>query len=116
MNESVSIARSEDRIASLESKGRIVVLVALGERLLGWIALQDELRPGARATIQRLLDAGVEPVLLTGAARATAESLAEALAVEHVRPEVAPDDRGAEVRALGTSASGVGALGSPRLD
>lgn len=116
MNESVSIARAEDRIAELEAKGRNVILVALAERLLGWIAVQDEMRPGARPTVQRLLLANVEPVLLTGAARATAESLASALTIEHVRPEVAPDERGAEVRALATSGAGIGAIGHPKYD
>lgn len=116
MNEAVSIALAEGRITELEKKGRVVVLVAAAERLLGFVALQDGLRPDARATVQRLLAAGVEPVMLTGAARATAETLAAALAIEHVRPEVAPDDRGAEVRALATSAAGVGVIGHPRLD
>lgn len=116
MNEAVSIALAESRITDLEKKGRVVVLVAAAERLLGFVALQDGLRPDARATVQRLIQVGVEPVMLTGAARATAETLAAALSIEHVRPEVAPDDRGAEVRALATSASGVGVIGHPRLD
>jgi P-type E1-E2 ATPase len=116
MRESVSVAVAEERIAELERKGRIVVLVAVGGRLVGWVALQDELAPGARACVEQLVAARVEPVLLTGAARATAEALAAALGVEHMRPEVAPDDRGAEVRALATSGAFVAAIGSPKTD
>jgi cation transport ATPase len=116
MKESVSVALAEERIADLERKGRTVVLVALGGRLLGWIALQDELRAGARAAVERLVRAGVEPVLLSGAARETAEALASALAIEHVRPEVPPDERGAEVRALATSGASVATIGHPDVD
>ncbi|AKU94584.1 Lead, cadmium, zinc and mercury transporting ATPase [Labilithrix luteola] len=122
LKEKVSVAVSDARVSELEAQGRSVLLVALGGRLVGLLALQDGLRPGARAAVQRLHDARIEPVLLSGEARETCETIARALDIEHVRPEVLPSDRGAEVRALadgghiiaaiGHAASDDGALGS----
>jgi cation transport ATPase len=66
--------------------------------------------------VQRLLDARVEPVLVSGEARDTCETLGRALDIEHVRPGVLPADRGAEVRALAEGGNVVAVVGHPSGD
>jgi cation transport ATPase len=90
LKEKVSVAIADSRVSELEAQGRSVLLVALGDRLVGFLALQDGLRPGARAAVQRLHDARIEPVFLSGEARDTCETIARALDIEHVRPEILP--------------------------
>jgi Cu+-exporting ATPase len=116
LQEKVSVAIADARTSELEAEGRSVLLVAVAGRLVGLLALQDGLRPGARAAIQRLLDARIEPVLLSGEARDTCETIARALDIEHVRPEVLPADRGAEVRALADGGRTVAAIGHAATD
>jgi cation transport ATPase len=111
LHEKVSVANADARVNALEAQGRSVLLVALGGRLIGLLALQDGLRPGARAAVQRLHDAHIEPVLLSGEARDTCETIARALDIDHVRPEILPAERNAEVRALGEGGHIVAALG-----
>ena len=113
LEERVSIALFEGRVAELESLGRTVLLVAISGRLAGLVALQDGLRPGARAAVQHLLDVEVEPVLLSGDARETCETIARALDIEHIRPEVVPADRAGEVRRLIESGARVAVIGRP---
>ena len=88
--EKIGVAVADGRVTELEAQGRSVLLVALGDRLTGLIALQDGLRAGARAAVQRLLDARIEPVLVSGEARDTCETIGRALDIEHVRPAVLP--------------------------
>ena len=114
--EKIGVAVADARVSELEAQGHSVLLVAIGDRLAGLIGLQDGLRPGARAAVQRLLDAHVEPVLLSGEARETCETIGRALDVEHVRPEVLPADRGPEVRALAEGGAVVAAIGHPTRD
>ncbi len=116
LKEKVSVAIADARATELEAQGRSVLLVALGDRLVGLLALQDGLRPGARAAVQRLHDARIEPVLLSGEARDTCEAIARALDIEHVRPEILPVDRGAEVRVLADGGRVVAAIGHPSSD
>jgi cation transport ATPase len=116
LKEKVSVAIADARASELEAQGRSVLLVALGDRLIGLLALQDGLRPGARAAVQRLHDARIEPVLLSGEARDTCETIARSLDIEHVRPEILPADRGAEVRALADGGRVVAAIGHPSSD
>jgi Cu+-exporting ATPase len=116
LREKVSVAIADGRVTELETQGRSVLLVALAGRLIGLIALQDGLRPGARAAVQRLLDAKLEPVLLSGEARETCETLGRALDIDHIRPEVLPEGRGNEVRALGEGGQVVAVIGHPVTD
>jgi Cu+-exporting ATPase len=113
LEEKIGVAAADGRVTELEAQGRSVLLVALGDRLVGLIALQDGLRAGARAAVQRLLDARIEPVLVSGEARDTCETIGRALDIEHVRPEVLPPDRGAEVRALAEGGHVVAVVGHP---
>ncbi len=113
LSEKIGVAVADGRVTELEAQGRSVLLVALGDRLVGLIALQDGLRAGARAAVQRFLDARIEPVLLSGEARDTCETIGRALDIEHVRPAVLPADRGPEVRALGEGGSVVAVVGQP---
>jgi P-type Cu+ transporter len=116
LEQKIGVAVTDARVSELEAQGRSVLLVALGDRLIGIIALQDGLRPAARAAVQRLLDARIEPVLLSGEARETCETIGRALDIEHVRPEVLPADRGAEVRALAEGGGIVAVIGHPAGD
>jgi cation transport ATPase len=116
LQQKVSVAIADARVTELEAQGRSVLLVALAEKLIGLLALQDGLRPGARAAVQRLLDTQIEPVLLSGEARETCETIGHALDIEHIRPEVLPADRGVEVRALGEGGHVVAVLGHPATD
>jgi cation transport ATPase len=109
--EKIGAAATDGRVSELEAQGRSVLLVALGDRLVGLIALQDGLRPGARAAVQKLLDARIEPVLMSGEARDTCETIGRALDIEHVRPEVLPAERGAAVKALSEGGSVVAVVG-----
>ncbi len=116
LKEKVSIAVAESKLAEMEGQGRSAMLVALAGKLVGVIALQDGLRPGARAAMRRLHDARIEPVLLSGESRDTCETIARALEIDHVRPEVLSQERGAEVRALREGGHMVAVLGHASSD
>lgn len=116
LRERVSVARAEARITELEATGRTVLLVALGGHLSAILSFQDGLRKGARAAVQHLLDAAIEPVLLSGDARETCEALAKTLDIEHVRPDVLPGDRGKEVERLRGGGAGVAVVGRSPVD
>jgi cation transport ATPase len=116
LKERISVAVAEQSIAEIEAHGRQVLLVALAGKLVGVIGLQDGLRPGARAAVQQLLDAHVEPALLSGDSRETCEAIGRALDIEHVRPEIPSIDRAAEVERLAQGGVTVAVLGHPRED
>lgn len=116
LKEKISVAIAEEKMAEIEARGREVVLVALGGKLAGVIGLQDGLRPGARAAVQHLLDANVEPVLLSDDSRDTCEALGRALDIDHIRPEIPVGDQPLEVERLGHGGVVVAVVGRPWAD
>ncbi len=116
LSERISVASAEQIMAEIEAHGRQVLLVALGGKLVGVMGLQDGLRPGARAAVQQVLDAQVEPVLLSGDSRETCEAIGRALDIDHLRPEIAAADRAHEVERLSQGGLVVAVFGNPHED
>jgi cation-transporting ATPase G len=77
-----------------QARGATVVLVEHDGRLLGLIAVRDELRPDAAAVVGQLRDLGVGTVaMLTGDNRRAAQALATEAGVDAVHAELLPEDK-----------------------
>jgi Ca2+-transporting ATPase len=85
---------------------------AADQQLLGLIAMNDPVKPAARATIQRCREAGIVPVLITGDHPATARSVAIRVGV---LPADKADDEGAVVTGPQIAAGDVDDLTSARV-
>jgi heavy metal translocating P-type ATPase len=91
-----ALARAEP----LQATGQTIVMLASGERVLGLVAIADEVKPDAADTVARLRTAGLEPVLLTGDNARTAAAVAAAAGIREWRAELRPHDKVEAVRAL----------------
>jgi len=81
-------------VEHLQSEGSTVVLVERDGRLLGAIAVRDELRPEAADVVAALRRLGVERVaMLTGDNQRTARALGDAAGVDEVHAELLPEDK-----------------------
>ncbi|WP_373524930.1 heavy metal translocating P-type ATPase [Nostoc sp.] len=89
---------------SLEQEGKTVVWVAQGSRgaeVMGVIAIADEVRSQAAATITRLKKLGIEQiVMLTGDNEETAHSVAKAVGIDRVYAQLLPEDKLDVIRCL----------------
>jgi cation transport ATPase len=111
LDQGVSVAAADAYAARAEASGRTVVFVAVAGRVRAVFALQDHLRAGARAAVQRLFDLGLEVVLLTGDQRGPIEQLAAGFDIAHIKCELLPEERGQEVRSLREAGGGVAVIG-----
>jgi P-type Cu+ transporter len=116
LRERISIAWVEEKLRAIEAQAQTVLLVAEDDELVGILALADDLADGARATMQQLLEGGIEPALLSGDSRETTEALARRLHIDHVRPEAKPTDRRKEVEKLRTAGLPVAVIGRLGVD
>jgi P-type E1-E2 ATPase len=76
------------------------VYVARGAVLLGAIEIADRIRPEARSAIAAIHAMGAQTVLLTGDARAVAESVAVQLGIAEVAADLLPEQKRAYVQRL----------------
>lgn len=100
-------ARRDD----LAAAGRTAVLVAVGGRVVGVIALADTPRETAAATVEALHDADVQVVMLTGDNRATAQRIAAQLGIDSVIAEVLPADKADRIASLQAAGHTVAMVG-----
>ena len=66
------------------------VYVVKNNQLLGWIDLEDELRPEAKEVVQYLHKKGVKTILLSGDQYKKTKQLADSLGIEEVIAEQTP--------------------------
>jgi Cu+-exporting ATPase len=88
------------RAGELAARGYTPIHVAVDDGLAGLIAVADPVKPTSRAAVDALRRRGIEPVMLTGDDRRTAESVAGEVGIPRVVAEVQPDRKLEEIRAL----------------
>jgi Cu+-exporting ATPase len=74
--------------------------VTVDDVLVGTVTVEDVVKPTSRDAVASLRALGLEPVLLTGDSRETAERVARDVGIDRVVAEVYPADKAAEIARL----------------
>ncbi len=98
--EGIDLSPAETQLPAWEQEAKTVVGVAADGRLLGLLAVADEIKEDAREAIDRLKRLGIQPVMITGDNERTAHAVAEQVGISEVYAQVLPQDKAAKVRAL----------------
>jgi Cu+-exporting ATPase len=80
--------------------GITAVFVAIDGVLMGFIGIEDPIKPTTQEAIKSLQAAGIRIVMMTGDARGTATAVAERLGIDEVEAEVTPERKQEVVAAL----------------
>lgn len=90
-----------ERLEQMSRDGRSIVVIGNEEHVCGLIALADRIRDESRSAVDELRAAGIAHVImLTGDNRPTAETVASAIGIDEVRPELLPEEKVAAVERL----------------
>lgn len=90
----------EETVAKRARRGTTVVLVAKGQRLLGWMEFNDRIRETSEAAVRRLQRAGIEVVMLTGDREEVARTVGDSVGISTIVAGVKPDEKAEHVRRL----------------
>jgi Cu2+-exporting ATPase len=82
------------------SRGASVLYLVRDGTVAGALALEDRVRPEARAAVGGLHDLGIRVAMVTGDARQVADAVAAELGIDEVFAEVLPEDKERYVRQL----------------
>ncbi len=80
--------------------GATVVFVAAADRLAGFVAIADPVKPTTAAALAGLRAQRIAVVMLTGDSPATARAIAKKLGIEDFAAELLPEQKGAVVERL----------------
>ncbi|CAN5562769.1 heavy metal translocating P-type ATPase [soil metagenome] len=84
--------------AAWAAAGRTVLHVVVDDRIVGALAVEDEIRPESRAAVDQLHEMGLSVAMITGDSQDVARSVAERLGIDEVAAQVLPTDKAAAVR------------------
>ncbi|MET7309578.1 heavy metal translocating P-type ATPase [Streptomyces sp. NPDC005571] len=80
-------------LADAAARGRTAIAVAWDGEARGVLGVADAIKDSSAAAVAELRALGLRPVLLTGDNRAVADTVARAVSIDEVYPEVLPEDK-----------------------
>ena len=87
-------------IEGLELKGRTVMSVSYGRKVVGIIAVQDRPKENARTAIRKILSLGKDVWMISGDNQRTAEAIAKDLGIRNVMAGVLPGKKAEAIKQL----------------
>ncbi len=89
-----------EEAATWRARGATVLTVVRDDRVLGALAVEDELRPESVEAVRALHAEEIRVVMVTGDAREVAEAVAADVGLDEVMAEVLPEDKAGAVAEL----------------
>lgn len=89
-------------------KGAGVVYMAVDNRLTGFCAIADPIKPETKKSLDTIAQMGIKTVMITGDQIVTAKAVADELGIREFKAGVMPDEKVAAVKALGKNLAFVG--------
>ena len=83
----------KDKFNDLASMGKTPLAIAEENKIIGYIALKDEIKPTSKIAINELKKNHIKVVMLTGDNKNTAKKIASEVGVSEVYSEVLPEDK-----------------------
>ncbi|MBP1986095.1 heavy metal translocating P-type ATPase [Halolamina salifodinae] len=98
--EGIDISGAADEVQRLQRRGLTVSGVTRDGDLVGLLGIGDGIKGDAAATVRRMTDAGITPVMITGDNQRTAAAVAEEVGIDRVMADVLPDEKREEIGRL----------------
>ena len=93
----------EDKVNNLSYQGKTPRLIIKDNKVVGLIAVKDEVKESSKQAISELRNKGIKVIMLTGDNRKTAEAIAKEVNVDEVISDVHPEDKQKVINSLKTN-------------
>jgi len=93
------------------AEGKTVLYVVAEGRLVGAVAVEDEIRPESHEAVMELHRLGIRVAMITGDAKAVADSVARRLGMDEVAAEVLPAEKASAVKRFQSGGKKVAMVG-----
>jgi len=107
----IDLDRAADKILTLQSEGKTVMVVTAEDTPIGLISVADTLKPESRRAIATLHQQHLKVLMLTGDNAQTARAIAAEVKIDEVLAEVRPEEKASRIKALQAQNLRVGMVG-----
>jgi Cu+-exporting ATPase len=98
--EGISLEDLTTSVERLQAEARTAVAVAIDGEIAGVLGIADTLKENSAQAVALLRNMGLEPIMLTGDNRRTAEAIARQVGIDRVIAEVLPADKAERIKQL----------------
>ena len=78
---------------ALYDQGKTLAFIAANGKVIGIIAVADQIKENAPKAVKKLRDMGLKVIMITGDNKRTAEAIAKQVGIDDYRAEVLPEDK-----------------------
>jgi P-type Cu+ transporter len=90
----------EEKLAALEDQGKTVIILAIGNKIVGLIAVADTLKQYSKEAVEILHKMGKQVAIITGDNKRVGQAIAKKLNIDRVLSEVLPQEKASEIKKL----------------
>lgn len=107
----VDLTASQEAVLAATQKGQTPIYISANAQLLGLITVADLLKADSKETVAKLLEKGIDVVMLTGDNSKTAQAIAKQAGIKNVISEVLPDQKSQAIQDLQSQGKMVAMVG-----
>lgn len=90
----------KEKAVEVQSKAHTISYVAQDKTVLGFISFTDKIKDTSKKAVQRLMNEGIDVIMMTGDNEHTAKAVADELGITHYKAGCLPEDKLNEVKKL----------------
>lgn len=109
--EKIDFKSFESSLKRLEEEAKTAMLLSIGEKLAGILAVADMLKDDSVDAIRKLEGMGIKTTMLTGDNQRTAKAIAKKVGMSRVLAEILPDQKVKEIQRLQENGETVAMVG-----
>lgn len=107
----IALDNIETTMVKMENEGKTAMLIAIDGKLAGVVAVADTVKETSKEAIKRMLDLGLDVIMLTGDNQHTAEAIGRQVGLSHIIAEVLPDQKSDKIKELQAQGKKVAMVG-----
>jgi Cu+-exporting ATPase len=96
----ISVGLIENKMINLEDQGKTAMILAVGKKIIGIIAVADTLKENSKEAVDILHKMGKQVAIITGDNKRVAHAIAKELGIDRVLAEVLPQGKSDEIKKL----------------
>lgn len=96
----ISTADAQANMNRLFSEGKTLSLVAVGNNIIGIVAVSDPVKESSKSAVAKLKELGMEVAMITGDHQVVAEGVGKQIGIDRIFAQVLPEDKAKYVKQL----------------
>lgn len=93
LQQGIQLDRADAFSLILENQDNTVIGVAVGKQIIGFISVNDQVKPSSPEAVKRLKELGMKVVLVTGDNERTARAIAKTVGIQYVYADLSPQEK-----------------------